>query len=489
MVSYTPAGISNETVLYKGVTTSDGSALKTTLIDSTLISTNDFITGTIIVILSGDCRHETRNISTFVSASGTITVGTAFSAKIISGVTFAIVAGVATDLSTIESKVDIVDTVVDGIQIDLDNATDGLGALKILIDANQIDLNTIIADTTIIKADTQTIEDSTLKASPTAGSLARFVASGGTALGTQLPDSKSLYDVIALDRLDNATYGLSALNTDLDTIDGLHDVPVADAATNTYMRDVVGNKSDDPIGAPNGTASVMAYIKALLGTGLVDGAKNIGFNRDLPYLTEFFTDETIDASVWDETITNSGTIAFTMESGYKFVRLSTGATNVSTSVLNTDQRFEFRPNSFNIISNAITRIVLEWDMRFTNVANILNTSFIAGFGNAKTSIRTSNNIAAICLNGDVLTAITDDAGTEALTDISAGITVTNWNKYRITAVPGNSVAFYINDTLVATHNVAAEIPDDVMYIVFHNANDAAADADVDVAHIRQWYSE
>jgi len=306
-----------------------------------------------------------------------------------------------------------------------------------------------------------------------------------------IPDTlnKPLYTCLITDRLDNATYGLSALNTDLDTIDGLHDVPVADAATNTYMRDVVGNKSDDPIGAPNGTASVMAYIKALLGTGLVDGAKNIGFNRDLPYLTEFFTDETIDAAVWDETITNSGTIAFTMESGYKFVRLSTGATDVSTSVLNTDQRFEFRPNSFNIISNAITRIVLEWDMRFTNVANILNTSFIAGFGNAKTSIRTSNNIAAICLNGDVLTAITDDTGTEATTNISAGITVTNWNKYRITAVPGNSVLFYINDTLVATHNVAAEIPDDVMYIVFHNANDAAADADIDVAHIRQWYSE
>jgi len=89
----------------------------------------------------------------------------------------------------------------------------------------------------------------------------------------------------------------------------------------------------------------------------------------------------------------------------------------------------------------------------------------------------------------VLTAITDDAGTEALTNISAGITVTNWNKYRITAVPGNIVYFYINDTLVATHNAAASLPDDVMYIVFHNANDAAADADVDVAHIRQWYSE
>ena len=370
-------------------------------------------------------------------------------------------------------------TVLDGIDARANNAT--LNALLGVTDAAGRSINGNIGD---FQAQTQ---------------LQTLLA----ALGIPDVAAKPLYTCLITDRLDSATYGLSALNDDLDaiivdttsietkvdTIDGYHDVPAANAATNAQMRDVIGNKGDTAVGAPDSVASIMAYLKALLGTGLVDGAKNIGFNRDLPYLTEFFSDETIDAAVWDETITNSGTIAFTMESGYKFVRLSTGATNVSTAVLNTDQRFEFRPNSFNLVSNVITRIVLEWDMRFTNVANILNTSFIAGFGNAKTSIRTSNNIAAICLNGDVLTAITDDAGTEALTDISAGITVTNWNKYRITAVPGNIVYFYINDTLVATHNAAASLPDDVMYIVFHNANDAAADADIDVAHIRQWYSE
>ena len=47
-----------------------------------------------------------------------------------------------------------------------------------------------------ILADTTTIGDTTLPVAPVAGSLARFVASGGTALGTQLPDSKSLYDMV-----------------------------------------------------------------------------------------------------------------------------------------------------------------------------------------------------------------------------------------------------------------------------------------------------
>jgi hypothetical protein len=262
--------------------------------------------------------------------------------------------------------------------------------------------------------------------------------------------------------------------TDLSGVEVLHDVPAADVSDNALIRDVLGNKTDVAVGAPDGVASAIAYLKALLGTGLVDGAKNIGFNRDLPYLTEFFEDETIFASTWDETVTNTGAIAFATSAGYKYVNLSTGATDVSTAVLNSDQRFEFRPGSFNLVQGVITRIVMEWDMRFTNVANILNTSFLAGFGNAKASIRTSNNIAGFILDGDVLKSITDDGGTEELTDVSSGITVTNWNKYRITAVPGNTVQFYINDTVVATHNTAANLPED---------------ADVDVAHIRQWYSE
>lgn len=65
------------------------------------------------------------------------------------------------------------------------------------------------ADIAVIKADTQTIEDSTLKAAPTAGSLARFIVSGGTALGTQLPDSKSLYDCLS--------GGVLAVNTTVGT--------------------------------------------------------------------------------------------------------------------------------------------------------------------------------------------------------------------------------------------------------------------------------
>lgn len=65
-------------------------------------------------------------------------------------------------------------------------------------------------DVDAILADTIQIADGTLPPSPVAGSLARFVASGGTMLGTPLPDSKSLYDTLALDRWDAR---LSAIRT------------------------------------------------------------------------------------------------------------------------------------------------------------------------------------------------------------------------------------------------------------------------------------
>jgi hypothetical protein len=44
--------------------------------------------------------------------------------------------------------------------------------------------------------DTDTISSATLPAAPAAGSLARYIASGGTALGTPLADSKSLVDAL-----------------------------------------------------------------------------------------------------------------------------------------------------------------------------------------------------------------------------------------------------------------------------------------------------
>ena len=48
------------------------------------------------------------------------------------------------------------------------------------------------------------------------------------------------------------------------TILGLHAVPTADAATNTYMRDVLGIKTDTAITVKDNVSSAMRYLKGLM---------------------------------------------------------------------------------------------------------------------------------------------------------------------------------------------------------------------------------
>lgn len=55
----------------------------------------------------------------------------------------------------------------------------------------------------------------------------------------------------------------------IDVIDGYHDVPTADVATNSQMRDVIGNKTDAAAtGAVSAVESIMAYAKQLVTEGI-----------------------------------------------------------------------------------------------------------------------------------------------------------------------------------------------------------------------------
>ena len=149
-------------IVKESTTTSIGNVNKLTLVDTSLTQTEGYWIGASVVILYGSSIGQVRDITAFTAATDTITVSGAFNSQIASGTKYKIISFRPSDAE--------------------------VAALQ--------------TDVTIIKADTQVIEDSTLKAAPTAGSLSRFIASGGTALGTQLPASKSLYDVIALDRWD-----------------------------------------------------------------------------------------------------------------------------------------------------------------------------------------------------------------------------------------------------------------------------------------------
>lgn len=87
IISGTPADFT-----FTGTTTSDGNVGGTTLIDSYLAGWgDDFFIGAKVTITSGVASGEYKEITDFAQSTGTITVTSAFSAKIVSGVTFTII--------------------------------------------------------------------------------------------------------------------------------------------------------------------------------------------------------------------------------------------------------------------------------------------------------------------------------------------------------------------------------------------------------------
>lgn len=92
-------------------------------------------------------------------------------------------------------------TKTDGDTSDYDRTTDSLEAIADAIATIDGNVDTMVADTPYIA-------DSALPASPTANSLAAFIASGGTALGTELYDSLSIVDAIGHDGNSHQSTGI-----------------------------------------------------------------------------------------------------------------------------------------------------------------------------------------------------------------------------------------------------------------------------------------
>jgi len=93
---------------YNGITTADGAVDGTTLVDSNLISRNEFISEKTILIMSGDAKDEDKGALSFVPATGVITLqGTGFSAQIKAGTIFRVlnISTVEMDVATIDGKI------------------------------------------------------------------------------------------------------------------------------------------------------------------------------------------------------------------------------------------------------------------------------------------------------------------------------------------------------------------------------------------------
>ena len=93
---------------YSGITTADGAFDGTTMIDSTLIGRNDFISEKTILIMSGDAANEDKGSLSFNSVTGEITLqGTGFSAQIKAGIIYKVlnISTVEIDVANIDAKI------------------------------------------------------------------------------------------------------------------------------------------------------------------------------------------------------------------------------------------------------------------------------------------------------------------------------------------------------------------------------------------------
>lgn len=97
------------------------------------------------------------------------------------------------------------------------------------------------------------------------------------------------------------------------------------------------------------------------------------------------------------------------------------------------------------------QISVKFRLKMSSTANIMAFGLI---GTTTTAYAAQTEIARsvrFVENGGTLYAQNSNGTTSTTTDISSGITRTNWNTYEFVLDPGVNIKYYVNGTLVATH--------------------------------------
>ena len=156
-----------------------------------------------------------------------------------------------------------------------------------------------------------------------------------------------------------------------------------------------------------------------------------------------------------------------------------------TGRLRTIFTFRATPSVFSATdaTSMVRGMYVEWEAKFTSVANVDNSATFMGLNASASATRATTNLIGFGLNSDSLISITDNAGTESTTAIS-GITLTNRNLYRIT-VTGGQIEFSVNGNLVATHTT--NIPDIIGYLQYYLDTEGGGSSTLDIGFVHIFY--
>jgi len=215
---------------------------------------------------------------------------------------------------------------------------------------------------------------------------------------------------------------------------------------------------------------------------------NVAVSRDMPFLVDFWENESLTVGIWETTIDGAGTEAFATAGGYMYYDIDTDAVVDNDVYLNSKYRWVFIPSVFGDTNAIIRRLTLEWEAQIvTAVASHDETNFFMGFTSAKTNLSTQANSVGFFLDTNDLKGRTDKAGSTEETGVIAA-TLTDWNKYKITVEPA-SVTFSFNGADEVALVDSNDQPDVAMYIVFGTRSVAGAAVGLNIGPVRCWYDE
>ena len=197
---------------------------------------------------------------------------------------------------------------------------------------------------------------------------------------------------------------------------------------------------------------------------------------------ETWQDVAIDAAVWTQTNPATGS-AWTLQQLTWFGRgLETIPNANETARLVSDQPWDCLPNIWG--ANTMQQnIILEFEAKFTGVANLDNANCFFGLCPATNGDRTTADITGFYLNADALAVVSDDGGAET-TNTGLATTLTDLNLFSIDVRPGIT-SFKVNGAEVAQH--LTNQPDRPMYIMFYLDTEAGGPATFELGKVRVYW--
>ncbi len=172
------------------------------------------------------------------------------------------------------------------------------------------------------------------------------------------------------------------------------------------------------------------------------------------------------------TIAAGGT-PYTINGAASYLRMfdgGSGAFAVSTKIIGSGSNDNYSPSQSKTL-------------RYKQIVRVVDTTDRKGWGfcTSASNIHTaqtdvSNGEMRFILNGSTLYAQNANGTTATSTNISSGLTLTNWNTFEIVFTPTVDIKFYVNGTLKATHTTNLPTTGTILLAIGANANGRQVDA-------------